>query len=571
MAEPVSRSPESSNAPSKSAGKSPRTAPHRDYDAVVVGAGFAGLYMLHRLRGMGFSVRVYELGTGIGGTWFWNRYPGARCDVESMEYSYQFSKELQQEWEWSERYASQPEILRYIEHVADRFDLRRDIQLETRVERATFDESTGRWDVVVARAGGDAEHVTARHVVLATGCLSVRNTPKFPGLDNFKGPSYHTGNWPHAGVDFTGKRVAIIGTGSSAVQSIPIIAEQAAHLYVFQRTPNYSIPARNEPLHPDEVKRIKADYDGLRQRASQVGFGIDLAPRDRAAKDDTPEERKREFEERWKKGGFGFLGAYNDIVLDEVANQSAQEFVREKIRAVVKDPKTAELLLPKTTIGCKRLCLDTHYFETFNRSNVTLIDVSGSPIEQITAAGVRVDGKEYVVDSLVLATGFDAMTGSLLAIDIKGRGGRTLKQKWAEGPRSYLGLQSAGFPNLFIITGPQSPSVLTNMLPSIEQHVNWIADCIGHLRENELATIEATVEAEDQWVAHVNEVAGGTLLLTCNSWYLGANVPGKPRVFMPYLGFPPYVEKCNDVVAKGYEGFVLTRQHDLAAAPSTQG
>jgi cyclohexanone monooxygenase len=571
MAEPAANSPELSNRPDRSAGKSTRRAPDVDYDVVVVGAGFAGLYMLHRLRGMGFSARVYELGKGIGGTWFWNRYPGARCDVESMEYSYQFSPELQQEWEWSERYASQPEILRYIEHVADRFDLRRDIQLETRVESAIFDEATGRWTVEVTRAGATAQRVVARHVVLATGCLSVRNTPKFPGLERFHGQSYHTGSWPHEGVSFAGKRVAIIGTGSSAVQSIPIIAEQAAHLFVFQRTPNYSVPARNEPLDPEEVKRVKADYDGLRKRAAAVGFGIDLAPRERAAKEDTPEERRREFEARWRKGGFSFLGAYNDIVLDETANQAAQEFVRDKIREVVKDPAVAELLTPRTTIGCKRLCLDTNYFETFNRPNVSLIDVSKSPIEEITAAGVKVDGREYAVDCLVLATGFDAMTGSLLAIDIHGRGGRTLKEKWAEGPRSYLGLQSAGFPNLFIITGPQSPSVLTNMLPSIEQHVNWIADCIGYLRDHELATIEAEVAAEDQWVAHVNEVAGATLLLGCNSWYLGANIPGKPRVFMPYLGFPPYVDKCNDVVAKGYQGFALTRQSDLASSAATQG
>jgi cyclohexanone monooxygenase len=525
----------------------------KQYDAVVVGAGFAGLYMLHRLRGQGLAVRVYEAGSGIGGTWFWNRYPGARCDVESMEYSYQFSNELQQEWEWSERYASQPEILRYIEHVADRFDLRRDIQLNTRVEAATFDEAGGRWEIELA--GG--ERVSAQHVVMATGCLSVRNTPKFKGLESFRGQWYHTGNWPHQGVDFTGKRVAIIGTGSSAVQSIPIIAKQAAHLYVFQRTPNYSIPARNEPLDPEEVARVKADYDALRQRASQVGFGIDLQPSERSALEDTPEQRKREFEARWQKGGFSFLGAYGDLVFNAEANQAAQDFVREKIRSVVKDPAVAEILSPTTTIGCKRLCLDTEYFETFNRPNVTLIDVKNAPIEEITPAGVRVAGRDYAVDSLVLATGFDAMTGALLSVDIRGRGGRSLRDKWAEGPRSYLGLQTAGFPNLFIITGPQSPSVLTNMLPSIEQHVNWIADCIDHLRRRGVAAIEPTTEAEEQWVAHVNEVAGTTLLLTCNSWYLGANIPGKPRVFMPYLGFPPYVEKCNDVVAKGYEGFVL--------------
>ncbi|HVR28368.1 MAG TPA: NAD(P)/FAD-dependent oxidoreductase [Thermoanaerobaculia bacterium] len=581
--------------PTPNAAEPGASGPRSDYDAVVVGAGFAGLYMLHRLRELGLSVRVYEAGSGIGGTWFWNRYPGARCDVESMEYSYQFSKELQQEWEWSERYASQPEILRYIEHVADRFDLRRDIQLHTRVVAATFDQVTGRWDVELAadpdpacarvaaggahRAGPGAggERVSAQHVVLATGCLSVRNTPKFPGLESFAGTWYHTGNWPHQGVDFTGQRVAVIGTGSSAVQSIPLIARQAAHLYVFQRTPNYSVPARNQPLDAEEVARVKAEYDELRRRASQVGFGIDLAPSERLAAEDSAQERRREFEARWRKGGFSFLGAYADLVFDRESNDAAAEFVREKIRSVVKDPKVAELLCPDTTIGCKRLCLDTGYYETFNRPNVTLIDVSSSPIEEVTRDGVRVDGQDYEVDSLVLATGFDAMTGSLLAIDIRGRGGRTLRQKWVEGPRSYLGLQSAGFPNLFIITGPQSPSVLTNMLPSIEQHVNWIADCIDHLRQRDLATIEPTVEAEDEWVAHVNEVAGTTLLLTCNSWYLGANVPGKPRVFMPYLGFPTYVAKCEEVVANGYAGFVLTAPSGAvgvpggAAVPAPQG
>ena len=551
MPEPLSRSTD--------AARTSATAPRRDYDAIVVGAGFAGLYMLHRLRGLGLSVRVYEAGSGIGGTWFWNRYPGARCDVESMEYSYQFSKELQQEWEWSERYASQPEILRYIEHVADRFDLRRDVQLNTRVETAVYDETTGRWAI----ATGGGERVTAQHCVLATGCLSVRNTPRFKGLEKFSGASYHTGNWPHQGVDFTGKRVGVIGTGSSAVQSIPIIAQRAERLVVFQRTPNYSVPARNEPLDPEHVAQVKAEYDELRRRASQVGFGIDLAPSERLAKEDTPEDRRREFEARWRKGGFTYLGAYADLVFDQEANDAAAEFVREQIRSVVEDPAVAELLCPKTTIGCKRLCLDSGYFETFNRPNVSLVDVSDQPIEEITPRGVRVKGTEYELDCIVLATGFDAMTGALLAIDIRGRDGRTLREKWAEGPRSYLGIGTAGFPNLFIITGPQSPSVLTNMLPSIEQHVNWIADCIDYMREHHLATIEATVEGEDQWVAHVNEVAGTTLLLTCNSWYLGANVPGKPRVFMPYLGFPTYVEKCNDVVAKGYEGFVLTAQRDL--------
>lgn len=526
-----------------------------DFDAVIVGAGFAGLYMLHRLREFGLSARVFEIGSGVGGTWFWNRYPGARCDVESMEYSYQFSEELQQEWEWSERYASQPEILRYVNHVADRFDLRGDIQFNTRVTAAVFDEATGRWQIET----DDGTRVSASFCIMATGCLSSRNLPDFKGLDDYAGEAYHTGDWPHEGVDFTGKRVGIIGTGSSAIQAVPIIAEQAAHLYVFQRTPNYSIPARNAPLDPVVQQQVKADYDGLRQRASQAAFGIDLQASEASALDVTPEERQREFERRWEKGGFDYLASYKDLIFNQEANDAAAEFVRDKIRAVVHDPETAAALLPQSTIGCKRLCLDSGYYETFNRPNVTLVDISNAPIETITPDGLRTRGEAYALDCIVFATGFDAMTGALNNINIRGRAGQTLQQKWVEGPRLLLGLATAGFPNLFTITGPGSPSVLSNMLPSIEQHVNWIADCIGYMREHGHICIEPIIEAEDEWVAHVHEVAGSTLLLSCNSWYLGANIPGKPRVFMPYLGFPPYVKKCNEIAAQGYTGFVLTR------------
>ncbi|MEE8303704.1 MAG: NAD(P)/FAD-dependent oxidoreductase, partial [Candidatus Tectomicrobia bacterium] len=451
-------------------------------------------------------------------------------------------------------YASQPEILRYVNHVADRFDLRSDIQFNTRVTASIFDEVTGRWEI---ETDGGA-HVSAGFCIMATGCLSSRNTPDFKGLDEFAGAAYHTGDWPHEGVDFTGKRVGIIGTGSSAIQAIPVIAEQAAHLFVFQRTPNYSIPARNAPLDSDVQQQIKADYDGLRQRASQAAFGIDMQANEASAFDVMPEERQREFETRWEKGGFGYLASYKDLIFNQEANDAAAEFVRDKIRAVVHNPEIAAALLPQTTIGCKRLCLDSGYYETFNRPNVTLVDVSDAPIETITPDGLRARGEAYALDCIVLATGFDAMTGALHNIDIRGRAGQPLKQKWAEGPRMLLGLATAGFPNLFTITGPGSPSVLSNMLPSIEQHVNWIADCIGYMGEHGHRCIEPTIEAEDEWVAHVNEVAGGTLLLSCNSWYLGANVPGKPRVFMPYLGFPPYVKKCNEVAAQGYAGFVLT-------------
>ncbi|MDJ0869338.1 MAG: NAD(P)/FAD-dependent oxidoreductase, partial [Myxococcota bacterium] len=527
--------------------------PHADpqgggeLDAVVVGAGFAGLYMLHRLRGLGLRARVFEAGGGVGGTWYWNRYPGARCDVESMEYSYQFSDELQQEWEWTERYAAQPEILRYLEHVTDRFDLRRDIRFDTRVIAAHYDEATGRWAIETERG----ERCTARFVVMATGCLSSANRPDFPGLEDFRGAWYHTGQWPHEGVDFSGQRVGVIGTGSSAIQSIPLIAQQAAHLYVFQRTPNYSVPAHNAPLDPEVQRRVKAEYAEFRARNALQGFGLDTRTRDESALDVSAGEREREYQARWDHGGLPFMACFNDLTSNPEANATIAEFLRRKIREIVRDPGVAELLSPDTMVGCKRLCVDTDYFATFNRDDVTLVDVASAPIEAITAKGLRTRQRSYELDAIVFATGFDAMTGSLLKVDIRGRGGRALRDKWAEGPRTYLGLGTAGFPNLFTITGPQSPSVLSNMVPSIEQHVNWIADCVAYMRDQGADRIEATPAAEDAWVAHVNEVAGETIFPTCNSWYLGANVPGKPRVFMPYLGFPPYVEKCNEVAAKG--------------------
>ncbi len=525
-------------------------------DAVVVGAGFAGLYMLHRLREQGLSVRVFEAGDGVSGTWYWNRYPGARCDVESMEYSYQFSEKLQQEWEWTERYASQPEILAYINHVADRFALRGDIQLETRVTQARFDEATDRWTVETDRR----DRVEARFVIMATGCLSSTNTPDFEGLESFRGPWYHTGRWPHEGVDFSGQRVGLIGTGSSAIQTIPIIAQQAEHLYVFQRTPNYTVPAHNAPLDPEVQRKIKSEYPDFRRRNREMSFGLgaNFRPSEESALAASPEAREQEYATSWQIGGLTFMLSYGDLLYSQEGNDTAAEFIRTKIRETVRDPATAEILSPYTVVGCKRLCVDTGYWETFNRPNVTLVDVSNAPIERITPDGLRTGSQEYSFDGLVFATGFDAMTGALLNVDIRGVGGTRLGQKWAAGPRTYLGLATSGFPNLFTITGPGSPSVLSNMLPSIEQHVNWIADCIDWLRERRLARIEATVAAEEAWVEHVNEVANGSLYPTCNSWYLGANVPGKPRVFMPYLGFPPYVQKCDEVAAKGYEGFAAT-------------
>jgi len=526
-------------------------------DVVIVGAGFAGLYMLHRLRGLGFTARVYEQGDGVGGTWYWNRYPGARCDVESMQYSYSFSEDLQQEWDWSERYAAQPEILRYANHVANRFGLRSDIQFKTRVDRAVFDEAADRWSVTLS----DGQMVRAQFVVLATGCLSNARMPDIKGLAGFKGAVYHTGKWPHHDVDFAGRRVGVIGTGSSAIQSIPIIAEQATHLTVFQRTPNYSIPARNAPLTDDERDAFRARYPEVRRFAREVARnGIYTELPDRGALDDAESDRRAKYEARWQRGGLTFMSVYNNLALDMAANDTAAGFVREKITEIVKDPGTARLLQPDTyPIGTKRICIDTDYFATFNRPNVTLVDIKANPIEDILPDAVRLaDGTKVALDALVLATGFDAMTGSVARIDIRGRNGQTLNHKWAEGPKTYLGLMSAGFPNLFLITGPGSPSVLSNMMVSIEQHVDWIADCLGVMRDRGLVTMEAKRDAEETWVAHVNEVAKGTLYPQANSWYMGANIPGKPRVFMPYIGgVGVYRQICNDVAARGYEGFLM--------------
>ena len=529
------------------------TARDDSVDVVVVGAGFAGLYMLHRLRQSGFSALVLEQAGGVGGTWYWNRYPGARCDIESMQYSFQFDPVLEQEWEWAERYAAQPEILRYANHVADRYDLRRDMRFGTRVVAAVYDEATGFWRLRTATSG----RVCARYCIMATGCLSTPNTPRFDGLDSFAGPRCHTGAWPHESVDFSGQRVGVIGTGSSAIQSIPIIAGQAEHLYVFQRTPNYAVPAHNRPLDPAEQAEIKKHYPEIRARAKKTRNGVDHSPNPAAAVETAEDERLAEFESRWATGGLGFLGAFSDLLVDHEANAMAAEYVRSKIRRKVKDPEVARLLTPQSTFGCKRLCVDIDYFETFNRPNVTLVDVNRSPIDRIVPEGLVAGGDVYAFDTLVLATGFDAMTGALGRIDIRGRNGLALKEKWRDGPRMYLGLASAGFPNLFAITGPGSPSVLSNMLPSIEQHVDWIADLLDYARKHRRPIVEATAEAEDDWVAHVNDVANRTVFPSCNSWYLGANVPGKPRVFMPYPRMPAYVRKCDRVAARGYEGFEL--------------
>jgi len=535
--------------------------PATDFDVVIVGAGFAGLYMLHRLREAGFTAHVFEAGDGVGGTWYWNRYPGARCDIESVDYSYSFSPELEQEWQWTERYPRQPEILAYLNHVADRFELRRDIELQTRVTAAHFDEPAGLWRIETDRG----QQLTARYCVMATGCLSLPKQPDFAGVERFAGDCYLTAAWPEKDVDLTGKRVGVIGTGSTAIQVIPQVARQAAHLTVFQRTANFSVPARNGPLPAAEQQRIKADYRARRgiSRDSLFGVPVPMPAAPRRTRDIPPAELHQTLETLWAQGGaMSLLAAAPDVIADPEANDIVAEFVREKIRATVKDPKVAELLCPSThPLGTKRLCLDTEYYETYNRDNVSLVDLRATPIERITEHGLRTSDAEYPLDVLIFATGFDAMTGALNSIDIRGRGGLALKQAWAQGPQTYLGLASAGFPNMFLITGPQSPSVFSNMVVSIEQHVEWIADCMAYLRQQGLACIEASAQAQAGWVAHVAEVANGTLLPQTDSWYVGANVPGKPRVFTPYLGgVGPYRQHCQQVAATGYEGFELSRQ-----------
>ncbi|QLC22873.1 NAD(P)/FAD-dependent oxidoreductase [Parasphingopyxis sp. CP4] len=523
-------------------------------DVAIVGAGFSGLYMLHKLRKMGLKATIFEAGDGVGGTWYWNRYPGARCDIESMEYSYSWSEELEQDWEWSERYSPQPEILDYANHVADRFELRDDIRFSTRVTAAHFDEEANLWHVTI----DSGETVQARHVVMATGCLSSPNKPEFEGEADFEGETYLTGLWPHEGVDFSGKRVGVIGTGSSAIQSIPIIAREADALTVFQRTPNYAIPAHNHPLDPDYAATIKSEYPAIREEARDqaAGFVGSSTEHDDLAIELPKEDVRAELEKRWARGGLTFMASYPDMGISLKTNDIAAEFIRDKIRERVDDPETAELLCPRDyPAGAKRMCVDIDYYETFNKDHVSLVDINATPIERITAKGVQTSDQEYEFDAIVFATGFDAMTGTLAKIDIRGRGGAKLSEKWAAGPLTYLGLMSTDYPNLFLVTGPQSPSVISNMMVSIEQHVDWIADCIGAVGDG---VIEPIQQAETEWVEHTNMIASMTVYPYAKSWYLGDNIPGKPRIFMAYLGgVPEYRKICDAVIEQGYAGFAL--------------
>jgi cation diffusion facilitator CzcD-associated flavoprotein CzcO len=536
---------------------------HENLDAIIVGAGLAGLYQLYRLRELGLRALIIEAADGVGGTWYWNRYPGARCDVQSMSYSYSFSPELEQEWEWSEKYPTQPEILRYLNHVADRFALRDGIQFSTRVVRARYDEDAAAWTVTT----DGQQELTAQFLIMATGCLSASKLPEIPGLEHYRGRTHHTARWGNQEVRFDGLRVGVIGTGSSGIQAIPIIADQAAELTVFQRTPNFSVPAGNRPLDPAEVAERKARYRDWRelQRTSRAGIPGPEATDYAVA---TPEqERNARFQAGWEQGDLTSLaGSFADILIDRAANETAAEFIRGKIREVVEDPDVAETLSPRTfPYATKRPCLDTGYYQTFNRPHVHLVDLRKTPLEEITPAGLRTSAREYELDAIVFATGFDAMTGALAAIEIRGRNGVTLASQWTAGPRNYLGVAMSGFPNLFTVTGPLSPSVLSNMAVSIEQHVEWISDCIGYLRERGLAAIEATPGAQDDWVQHVADVGSFTLFPQADSWYTGANVPGKPRVFLPYVGgVGEFRNKCAQVAADGYEGFTLTPQNRAA-------
>jgi len=529
---------------------------HNGVDVVVVGAGFAGLYALHRLAAQGMSVIGFEAGADVGGTWYWNRYPGARCDIPTTDYTYTFDPDLEAEWRWSEKYATQPEILTYLGHVADRYDLRRHIEFATRLERAVWDEEARRWHV----STDTGRTVSCRFLMMASGCLSLPKTPDIDGVDRFAGAVYFTSRWPHAPVDFSGQRVAVIGTGSSGIQSIPLIARQAAQLTVFQRTPSYSIPAHNGPASVERLAALAADRATYRHeaRVSRGGIPAELTT---VMGVTAPEElRRQRFEDAWEQGElFGILGVFADQSINPESNEIVAEMIREKIRSIVHDPETAEALSPRDHyFGTRRPCLDTGYFETYNRPNVRLVNLHKQPIVAITESGIDTTDESLDFDAIVFATGFDAMTGALVSVDLEGVDGLTLAEKWTEGPSTYLGLTTVGFPNLFTVTGPGSPSVLSNMAVSIEQHVEWISDCLADLRDGGFDRIEPTPVAEAGWNQHCDDCAALTLHPTAHSWYMGTNIPGKPHRLLPYIGgVDTYRAACDDVVKGGYLGFDL--------------
>ena len=526
-------------------------------DVAVVGAGFAGLYLLHRLRKAGFTTVALDEAGDVGGTWYWNRYPGARCDIQTIDYSYTFDPELEGAWKWSEKYATQPEILRYLGFVADRYDLRRDIRFHTKVTAATWDQVAERWQLTTDHGAT----ISCRYYIMATGCLSSPKPPEIDGVKDFKGKVYFTGRWPHEELKFVGKRVAVIGTGSSAIQSIPLIAEQAAHLTVFQRTPNFALPAHNGPAPAERATLLESDRAGYREQARWSLAGVPLPQQTVVSWQLSDAERRERFEQAWAAGDLVFMltQLWADQGVDVDGNALLAELFREKIRSIVKDPETAAALTPYDhPFGSKRPCLDTNYYATYNRPNVTLVNLRQEPIASITASGIKTDKRSFDIDVIVFATGFDAMTGAIKAVHpITGRGGKSLTDVWADGPQTYLGLTVAGFPNLFLVTGPGSPSVLSNMAVSIEQHVEFVTDTLAEMRVRGFDTIEPTPVAEAGWDQHVADSAAITLLPQTDSWYMGANVPGKPRVFMPYVDWVGYVKKCEEVVKNEYEGFSL--------------
>ena len=535
-----------------------------DVDVVVVGAGFSGLYLLYRLRKAGFSTRVFERGGDDGGTWYWNRYPGARCDVESLQYSYSFDEQLQQDWHWPEKFSAQPDILAYANHVADRFNLKKDIEFNIEVKASRFDENLKTWKITT----NTGEEIDAQYFIMATGCISTTQIPNIKGLSDYVGNTFHTGDWPHEEVDFSGQSIAVIGTGSSGIQSIPVLAKQAKKLTVFQRTPNYSIPSQNEPMTKKYERSWKDVYSGRRKEMRYSAHGSLKDLNDVPALSVDEDQRQELYTKRWAIGGTGFLGSFNDLLTNADANYTAAEYVRQQIKRVVKDKETAEILCPRSyPIGTKRICIDTGYFETYNRENVKLVDISKKPIQRLVTDGIIVDDQLYPFDSIIFATGFDAMTGSIFNVDIKGRDGLALKEKWNAGPKTYLGLMSASFPNLFMITGPGSPSVKSNMIMSIEQHVDLVIETLLSMRRKGLSVVEPELEAENKWVDHVQEVANKTLFPQANSWYMGANIPGKPRLFMPYIGgVGAYREICEEIVANNYRGFKFEKSKQAIAA-----
>jgi len=524
------------------------------WDVAVVGAGFAGLYAIYRCRELGFRTVGIEAGGDVGGTWYWNRYPGARCDVESMDYSYSFDHDLQQSWRWGERYAAQPEILAYAQHVADRFHLRQHIRFGQQVDAATYHQDQATWTLQLGSGGT----VAARFLLLATGSLSAVNRPDIPGLHTFGGEVHFTAQWPSGPVSFTGKKVGIIGTGSSGIQCAPLVAEEAAQLVVFQRTANYTIPAPNRPLDPEEWEEILAGYPEHRTKARRSGAGTLFAPYAASGLEVDDQERRRIFADSWQRGGVHFAKTFGDQLTNEEVNRLAREFAEEQIRAVVADPVTASMLTPTDhPIGTKRICTDAGYYQTFNRPNVTLVDLRKEPIATVTPTGIRTQAVTYELDMLIFATGFDAMTGSVTRIDLRGAHGTCIRDAWADGPLTYLGLAVPGFPNLFVLNGPGSPSVLANMIMHAEQQVDWVATALQDCREGGFTEIEAQVEAAEEWTDHVHATAAQTLMVQARSWYMGANIEGKARGFMPYVGgLGTYCATCDSVRDHGYRGFV---------------